>query len=259
MDAQRFSKIRDWEEAGGEARLAWVKVNVDYDRASVCLRQLFGNYVDMLVAKFGKGSVALAEDLKLSFRPVALLADFTRDYGRMLDRLYEQLRGIFHERLIETINARYKDFYIIKLDSDRKALSIVNAFVQCLQDYFPRLCDDSPIMLSVSTAPGKFPFFDHWRYLQKPETTINLQVPGSVRLEVSLATFQDLRSLRVHEKRIGTFLHKLVDIEMSTRSKLLVEVELLRGASSFSEVVNLYKLGRFTSGELLGYYKLARG
>lgn len=261
-EGQRFGKISGWEEAGGETRLAWVKVSVDYDHAYFLLRLLFEDYIDKLVDKFGGGSLALAEDLKLNFRPVAPLADFAKDYRKMLERLSTELEGIFSTDRIEEINATYKDFYIIKLDSDNEALEIVNAFERCLADqasYFPRLRDDSPIKLSISMAPVKFPFFEHWRYLCEPRATVNLQVPGSVRLEVDFAKFADLRSIRIEDKRIGALLHRLVDIEISTRSKLLVEVELLREANKFPDLVNLYRLGRLTSEEILGYYKIARG
>lgn len=264
-----YPKIAEWEEAESDVLTAWVRINLDWDQTAVQVRGLFENFVEGLADRWHEKRKqqsrdeidTWAADVKARFRPIALLSDFAKDYQDFLIDFERGLRhlGSFSDDDIQEIATKYKDFYVIHLDKAREILNLVDQFTRCLSDWFPGCIDASPIHLSISIAPVKYPFFEHWRYLQKPKTQpVNVQWVGQPPLEVSWEQLRDLKAMKVGRWHVSRFLHNLAQIEARTGSRILVQTSLMEQQRRLPEVVEPFTQGRVDAETILTFFKLMR-
>jgi ribosome-associated toxin RatA of RatAB toxin-antitoxin module len=256
-EGDRFGKIARWEAEEPEARLAWVKLHLDYDWANFYIRLLFEEFVDHLPA-----SLEERERRKAEFRPIAPLSDLTRDYHEMAEELYQALleSGIGEERM-EMITAAIKDFYIIKLENLAEVRVILKLFKEHLHRFFSRCLGDSPVRISISVGQVKSPFHEHWQFLKQPKEVINLLIAGKTRLEIGLKRLEDLESIGLERESVSSFLNKMAEIERRTGSRRLTEAELRDSRGREGAIIKLYNLyasERLSIDEILGYYALSR-
>jgi flagellar biosynthesis chaperone FliJ len=260
-----YHKLNRWETDEPDTRVAWVKLTLDYEAANRVIRRLFDGFVDQLVERF-QGSFALAEDLKLNFRSIAVLADLTKAYQAFLARFAQGLRKphdggspLFLDEDIEEIAGRFKDFYIMRLMASEEIAGVVRLFRDLLREYFPACVEDTPIRLAISVAPIKFPFFEHWRYLQQPrDKPINIQRVGKAQLPVNFEEWRHLETIQLHQRRLSSFLHNLARIEAVTGSQILTQAVFMEQKRRFPNLINLYTLGGMDVGTILAYYKIMR-
>ncbi len=260
-----YHKLNRWETDEPDTRVAWVKLTLDYEAANRVIRRLFDGFVDQLVERF-QGSFALAEDLKLNFRSIAVLADLTKAYQAFLARFAQGLRKphdggtpLFLDEDVEEIAGRFKDFYIVRLMASEEIGGIVRLFGDLLREHFPACVEDTPIRLAISVAPIKFPFFEHWRYLQQPrDKPINIQRVGRPPLSVDFEEWRHLETIQLHQRRVSTFLHNLARIEAVTGSRILTQAAFMEQKRRLPDLIHLYTLSGMEVGDILAYYKILR-
>lgn len=246
-----------WEEQ--DATVAWVRVRMDYGGLSQELPRLFGQYIDERMKDLPQGKRVdsrAREELVENLRQTALLVDFTADYHRFLATYIEAVRETFQDR-VEQITDRIRELLVVKMDSGSDVLEMAQTFADNIQQTFPKCLDNSPVKLGVSISNAKYPFFEHWRYLEEPKGAINIQMVGrGSPLELSIPRFQQLRKLKLEEEQSSTALHRAAAIEARSGSTFLAQVELLDKLPKESKL-HLALFNGFEISDLLAYHKLA--
>jgi hypothetical protein len=249
----RFNKLGGpWEKEN--LTVAWVRVDLDYDRLSSVLRELFRRYV--------KANTDLPDD-KISeyveqLRDAALMVDFTRDYNELAGRFVDALRRAFGDASIEEIAGERPELLVVALKQAGQAFTIADTFVGEFSSLFPLCEDDSPISLSISISNAKYPFFEHWRFLDAREraNAVRVQAVGRAELELSVPRFKALRGLGLEEMKASTKLHKAAAVGARTGSRLLEQVDLLDGIKEYPNLFAATSQG-FSVADLLAYHKIA--
>ena len=134
-------------------------------------------------------------------------------------------------------------------------------------DYFHKMVAFSeknrmkfPIRLSATVSNVKFPFMEHWQFLNSPKEDINIYAVPHTRIEVSLRKYDFLRNIRLEDRKISAALHNLCEIEDKTHNMFLVTVSMLDMKDNLRELArDLITMANLSISEALAYYKLMRG
>lgn len=174
-DARGLQKLKDWR-AGG---LVWVHLSLDVALLRESLKTLAREYLEA-APWHGKASEKpqVIEELDVS---LPVVVDFVEDYKVALKRIHERLEALAGsgqvERLMDNLLAvRIRGAY---------PLGVMFACLDVLRDAFPRLCDPGdadvafPIRVAFSVSNVKYPFFQHWRFLQGEESEVSFQLVNS--------------------------------------------------------------------------------
>jgi len=249
----RFNKLGgSWEKENFP--VAWVRIALDYDRLWCVLKDLFRRYV--------KANTDLPDDTIREhvnqLRDAALMVDFTRDYNDLLRHFADALRRDFGDASIEEIAGERPELLVVALKEAGQAFKIVDTFETEFRSVFPLCEDDSPISLSISISNAKYPFFEHWRFLDAPQqaNAIRIQAVGRARLELSIPRFRALRNLGLEETKASSKLHNAAAVFARTDSHLLEQVDLLDGIKKFPNLFAATSQG-FSVADLLAYHKIA--
>lgn len=253
----------EWEEKG--LRAGWMKITLDQEQLLRTLQRLYEEYVDTHPSMQSVSSNDKAV-LKESFRPIAVQMDFVKDYKLLLKAFNNQIYEIkdkdgnsffTKENFLFPIEGYY-EFGIFKIYSGEDILAVLDLFYNLLEKYFPECLKDSPIKLSISLAPVKYPYQEHWRFLSMPENTINIQSPRSLRLSIDISQYKLLiEKIRREEQKLSHFLHRLADIEVETKSNMAVMFEILNNRKKFPALLELTQEG-LSIHQILDFYKLTR-
>ncbi len=262
---ERHAGLARWERELPNAYVAWVKLSLDYDWAQLHLESLFESFLDELGQSHPNLAGTAIQDAKASLRPVALLADFTRDYRALTQRVHELLRaptgswrGFAPNDLVE-LTSEYRDLFLARLARPSDSAHILDAFRRALGERFAKTLDESPIRLGMSIASVKHPFFEHWRFCQDAPEVINVQLVGRAELHVSIEQYDLLKTLPVGRNEVSTFLHRVATIEAKTHSRILAQVELLQDERKLpAELAAAVRSGRLNWRQVLNYFKLVR-
>ena len=256
--------LAEWEQNEPNTQVAWVKLALDYDWAQIHIEILFEEFLEELRARHNLAPAAVA-DAKASFRPVALLADFTRAYRAFTQRFHALLRAErdrwrgFGERDIVELTRAEREFCIVRLERASDAEHILRAYRTALQECFPRALQESPVRISISLAAIKHPFFDHWRFCKNHDAVINVQMIGRGELHLDIAQYDLLQELPVWKNEVSTFLHRVATIEAKTGSRILPQVELMQDERKLPpEIASALRTGKLNWREVLNYFKLVR-
>ena len=250
----QLRKLGDqWEKQ--DAAVAWVRVRLDYGVLQLLLPQLFLRYIDHCVEKLqpsGRLDVGARQQLAENLRATALLVDFTADYRRFLEEFTEAAKGVFGDRM-EQITDRIREVAVIRVDSGDDALQLADLFAAKVAAAFPQCVDDSPIKLAISISNAKYPFFEHWHYLEMPRQAISIRIVGrGLPLELAVRRFSQLRALGLGEERAASALRKAAAIQARSGSRLLAELDLL-GNLPKGSALHRAVLAGFSSAQLLAY------
>jgi len=252
-----------WEEKGLKA--AWMKITLDQEQLLKTIYRLYEEYVDTNQAMQNVSS----DDktiLKESFRPLAVQIDFIKDYKLLLMTLKKKIyeirdnngEPIFTEEAFLYPIENYYEFGIFKVYSGKDILRFLDLFCNLLEEYFPHCLEDSPIKLSLSIAHVKYPYQEHWRFLSEPENIINIQSPRSAKLSINVVQYKLLREkIRREDRKLSHFLHHLADIEVETKSSMMVTLEIFNNRKKFPALLELTQKG-LSIRQILDFYKLTR-
>lgn len=248
-----------------EGKAAWMKITLDQEQLRKTLRRLYEEYVDTHQA-MQSVSNRDKELLKESFRPLAVQMDFVKDYKLLLkafnDQIYE-IKDNDGNPLFTTDNFLYPiegyyEFGIFKVYSGDEIIAVLDLFHNLLEEYFPQCLNDSPIKLSLSVAPVKYPYQAHWQFLSMPENIINIQSPGSAELIINISQYKLLKEkIRREDLKLSHFLHRLADIEIETKSNMTVMLEIFNNRKKFPVLLELTRNG-LSVHQILDFYKLTR-
>lgn len=252
---------REYAEWDGKA--AWMKIALDQEQMLKSLHRLYEEYVDTHPAMQNVGSSDKAV-LKESFRPLAVQMDFVKDYKSLLKDLNKVIYEIkdkdgnpvfTKENFLYPIH-NYLEFGIFKVYSGEEILRVIDLFYSLSEKKIPACLKDSPIRLSLSVAPVKYPYQAHWRFLSAPENIINIQSPGSAELSMNIFQYRLLREkIGGEDLKLSHFLHRLADIGIKTKSDLTVTLEIFNNRKKFPALLELTQNG-LSVHQILDFYKL---
>ena len=253
------SAISDWE--GAEKPVVWLKISLDQGLLLQCLRRLFENYVDN-----GSGMQQVSANdrqaLKDGFRPLAAQMEFVNQYQEFLEEFQGLLCGedggksriLEQDTVLYPVGA-YRELMVIRLDRPEALGLVLDAFYSLLEQYFPECMIDCPIRLSASLSNIKYPYQEHWRFLemeQSPGVIFDLQQPGVRRVPLTGQQFRALRD-KLRSPRLAHFLHRLSDIEAEA-GELTAMTEAFGERSRFMQgLMWQYKL---SFRQVLDFYRL---
>lgn len=251
----------EWEEKG--LRAGWMKITLDQEQLSRTLHSLYEEYVDTHPVMQDVSS-SDKDELKKSFRPIAVQMDFVKDYKLLIKAFNNQIYEIkdkdgyslFTKENFFFPIENYYEFGIFKVYSGEEILAVLDLFCNLLEEYFPKSLKDSPIKLSISLAPVKYPYQAHWRFLSMPKNSINIQISGSSKLEIDISQYKLLREkIRREDSKLSHFLHSLADIEIETKSNMSVMLEIFNNRKKFPALLELIQSG-LSVHQILSFYKL---
>lgn len=249
----KFSKLGgSWEKE--DLPVAWIRVALDYARLRQSLKELFRRYLK----EKANLSDDEGEEVVKQLRDTALMVDFTKDYNELLSCLADRLKRDFGDEGVEEIAGERPELLAVAVRHEGDAFKIADIFMEEFGRLFPLCLENSPIFLSLSISNAKYPFFEHWRYLNASERgkAIRIQAVGRARLELSIPRFEALRSLGLEETRASSKLHRAAAVGTRARSDLLEQVELLDGIREYPTLHQATARG-FSVAELLAYHKIA--
>lgn len=173
--ARGLQKLKEWRSGG----LVWVHLSLDVGLLRKSLRTLAREYLEA-APWHGEESdkQRVIEDLDVSF-PVVV--DFVEDYKVALKRIHERLEARVGSERVEKLMG---NLIAVRL-SEAPPLDVMFDCLDVLRDAFPRLCGPGdadvafPIRVAFSVSNVKYPFFQHWRFLQGGESEVSVQLVNS--------------------------------------------------------------------------------
>jgi len=260
---ERASEYGKWE-----GKAAWMKITLDQELLKEMLLELFDEY---LVKSPLLNNIASRDktELKNSFRPLAVQIDFIKDYKKLLNDFKEKIYSIKDEAGNPSFSKEtflypiegYNEFGIFKVSSGKSILAVINTFIDCLEQYFPKCLttNNSPIRFAISLAPVKYPYQEHWRFLSKPDGTIDIRSPSG-RLTLNTQQYRHLNG-KIGKANIALshFLHRLTGIKATIKSDKMVMLEVYdrENRNKFSSILELLEEG-LTPDQILTFYNLAQ-
>jgi len=274
-----FSNLNKWDEEEQSVDVAWVRFFLaDLGTLGRIVRGLFEYYVDR--GPLAPLDQALRAQAKENLRTFALLADFTNDYRALLDEFFawvqsDKGKAWFPESHVEGLGDKvaFKDLYVLRVEEGAAIDQVIRQFQKLLEKYFPQCVDTAPVRLAISVSNVKYPYDEHWRFLEKPAALINLQMPTrNARLLINADQLTMLQKIELGERRTasGRFLHDLVEQERISGTRALPQAMMLealhkeekemrahRPTRQLPEKVwEAYRSGRLTARQILDYYKI---
>jgi len=215
-----------------EPMVAWVRVALDPDALDRVIVRFYSAYVDRL--RLGPKTEQNKDEIKASLRMPALLRDFTQN----LDTLCRQFADLLQRTGGKRFFPLADDAWVLPVKQGVQVYNILAEYGVLVEEFFPALlevgADVLPLRLGLSLAPAKYPFYQHWRYLDPPPAPVSVRVVGKEPLEVSLKGLRALLAVelqargREREARRGrTYLHNLSGIERRSGSAALALVSFL--------------------------------
>jgi hypothetical protein len=242
-------------------KAAWMKITLDQDQLVNTIDRLFESYVDNSEVLRGV-SENDKNELKDSFRPLAVQMDFVRDYKILLQIFKEKIyntkdnkgKSFFtKENFIYPIEG-YNEFSIFKVNSGKAVIRVLEIFVGLLEELFPECLEKPPIKFSLSIANVKYPYREHWRFISSPEKSINIQSP-TARLTVGIDQFKKLEEkIGKENMRLNRFLHRLTEVSIQFGSDITLLVEIFNNRRKFPAILDILRSG-LTPSDILNFYR----
>lgn len=212
--AARWHKLGAWDDQ--EVLTVWIRVALDYGKLEPSLRPLFAQHARKHLRDQGDRREAMD-----GFRLLPLACDFTLAYREMLAEFCRGLGAgarcadaICQPDELQSVGAQFPEIHVARIPSAAASLKVADLFAELLSQRFPACLRDSPIALSLSIAPSKYPYGEHWRFLERPSGVINIQWARRTRASFAVGAYVNTgRVLRGVTARQKTFLHKLAEIE----------------------------------------------
>ena len=255
-DAPSVDLLRDWE-----GDVVYLRIALDLERLAgherrgtrggrdSCLEYLHKQYLREVHPWIDQ---SLLDQLFVSF---PMVADFVSDYRSFVEATFEALEERFAGRTAKL----GPDLCCIGVKSGSELLDALEITGERFDGVFPRLAAmppgvDNPISVAVSLSKKKHPFFDHWRFLEKPLPDVSVQIVGSGRAAFRLAdrkcimdALKEAKRSQLHRlaaaARVSESLGKLVLRERDERGIVLPELsEVVSGGLNFESARTLAEL-----------------
>ncbi len=195
----------------------------------------------------------------------SIIHEFLAEYKKFVSSLTEQILLRYDEENETWVKRDERDyveilpnFFTLKIYHYHEIDEVLDKYVKIYEKYFRRwMKSQTPITLSISTSDIKFPFFEHWQYLNsEKEKPINVRISRKVDLEIDFHHYEQLKKLTQYpETKLSHFLHLLDTIERKTESGLLVETLVAERQKEFQKIFDEVPKAK----HILAYYKLMRG
>lgn len=211
-ETQPVSLLKEWS-----GDVVYLRLHLDLDRLNAALRWLHSKYLRSLHPDLDSQAL---EGLFVSF---PMIVDFVRDFDRFLAEVQQTLTGQFGARLAELDSS----LCCVSLNSRSEAIAALRFVEERFQAAFPQLLTlpdavQNPVGIALSVSNKKYPFFDHWRFLEKPAPDVSIQIVGVGRSVFRLADLSAILAAVMQPKR--TQLYRLA--EAANVSRALGEVML---------------------------------
>ncbi len=243
---QIFNYPENWQDS----KVVWFKFDLNHRKLESWLQKAFGEYVNSKAA--GNG-----DQFKEAFRSLGCHSDFVKDYAEMLTMFWRCLRRELGRELLKPI-CKYDELGVCRY-SGELIRKIILVFLKTHTSYFPDCARDSesPISLSLSVAPIKYPIREHWRYFQHPSGFLNIR---------SHDIFEDsytkdevewlLNKLSGAKTPASHFLYKLAGLYDELRSNINIMVEILNHRNSYPDIYGFYCQFKTTPRKMLNFFRI---
>jgi hypothetical protein len=233
--------LAKWEE--GE--VVWIKITLDFKKLEEILTKFYREYLLNLLKD-------LDEDREVEIRP-SLIAEFHNDYNRFLEEFNKKIHETFdnEEKRVQDV---LEDLICIKINKLSEIIKILEIYNGLIKKFFPKFEETcgSPIMLVISCSNVKFPFFEHWRYLENPKHDIEIVLVGRGEIELELNKLEKLLELELKNK---TALEKLAKISEISEQLAWMQIFSEEGIKNYPELQKALREG-FKLSDLLTYVKI---
>ena len=173
---KKLAHSADW--ADGD--VIWARFSVDFTELYATLGRLYLAYLRSLEP----ATAAAKAQVRFS-----LVAEFQADYAAFLASLEGRLLEQFREERTETI---LPGFYCFKPKDGPDVFAALETFRATLADFFPAFLGDfgSPLRVSLTLCPVRYPFFEVWRMWQDQEAEIAITAVGHGRIRLDSRRLQ---------------------------------------------------------------------
>lgn len=241
-EGESLKKLAKWtyEE---DIRATWIKISLDFDILINALRELYIKYLKDVKIPNPEKNV----DIRFS-----VLSEFQWDYERFLTLFNEHIISEFGGENIEQI---LDDFLCIKIEKSNNIEEILRIYNFLINEYFPRFKKivESPIKLVISESNVKFPFFEHWKYLDNPESDVDIRLMRKGEMKVKLSCLNELLNLNLGGKTALQKLAKMTEISKELAYMEIVSIEGKRDHPDLQKAI--FKMG-FEPADILTYIKI---
>jgi len=241
-NGEKLIKLAEWtyEE---DIKTAWIKISLNFDKLIDTLEELYIKYLKELKIPDPE------EKAEIKF---SVLSEFQFDYESFLKQLNKKIVSVFHEENVEKI---LDDFFCIKIDNSSEIIKFLRLYNSLIDEFFSKFKEtaESPIKLVISESAVKFPFFEHWKYLENPRNDIDIKLIGKGEMKVNLNQLNTLLILRLGDK---TALHKLAKMAEISKELAYMEIVSKKGKKEHPDLQKAVFEEGFKISDILTYVKI---
>jgi hypothetical protein len=239
---ESLTLLKDWTEGD----VAWIKISLDFGKLAEMLKELYIDYLGTLKME--------NPEERAEVRP-SVISEFQWDYNEFLKQFNGKIHETFDnkEKVVQDV---LEDLFCIKIDKLSEGIKILVLYSNLINDFFPKFkeTEESPIKLVISCSYVKFPFFEHWRYLETPKEDVRIMLIGRGEMKIKLAQLEDLLRLGDRLKN-KTALEKLARMSDISEELAFMQIFSEEGIKNHPELQEALKKG-FNLRDLLAYVKI---
>lgn len=239
---KKLKKLANWTYED-DIRTVWIKISLNFDKLIETLEYLFVDYLRCIKIPNPE------ENAEIKF---SVLSEFQLDYEQFLGQFNRKIILEFNEENVEQI---LDDFVCLKTSVLSDIIKILNIYNSFIKQFFPRFKDtqESPIKLVISESSVKFPFFEHWKYLNNPQNDIDIKLIGKGEMKIELSKLDDLLKLNLGDK---TALHKLAKMAEISKELTYMEIISQKGKKDHPDLQKAIFDKHFDVSDILTYIKI---
>lgn len=241
---ESLKKLSKWTDTS----IVWIKIKLDFNKLVKILEKLYIEYLKSL-------NVKNPERAEIRY---SVVNEFQWDYNGFLNQLNERLHEIFDSENEKNVEDVLEDLYCVKIDRLEDIEKILRLYNSLVDEFFQKFKKtiESPIKLVISESNVKFPFFEHWKYLDNPENDIDIKIIGKGEMKVKLSQLEDLLYLKLGEK---TALNKLANMAEISKELAYMEIISKEGMKNHPDLQDaIFKKG-FEIPDILTFVKIKGG
>lgn len=239
---ESFNYPEEWMSS----KIVWFKFSLNHMKLENWLQEAFDRYIDSLDIK----DKQICKD---EFRSMACYSDFVNDYFKMVKNFWEECKDL--EIKMPILN--YKEIGVCKY-SGIILKEILKRFMKIYCDYFPD-CEGnnkSPVSLSLSISPIKYPLREHFRYFENQKGFINIKV---VNIFEDIYTKDEIKCLLdnfTKRKESSHFLCKLIELYDELQSEIYIIAEIFNNRNIHPLIYELYSQFKISPKKILNFFRI---